>query len=49
MLSFTLPCYNNPYFRWKYLYQNVVSGNYGNDTSQLLWMDIKTYITKGRN
>lgn len=49
MLSFTLPCYNNLYFRWKYLYQNVVSGNYSNDTSQHFWMDIKTYIVQGRN
>ena len=46
MLSFTLPCYNNLYFRWKYLYQNVVSGNYSNDTSQHFWMDVKTYIAQ---
>ena len=44
MLSLTLPCYNNLYFCWKYLNQNVVSGNYSNDTSQHYWMDVRAVI-----
>ena len=44
MLHFTQPRYNN-----LYLYQNVVSVNYSNDTSQQFCMDVKAYIAQGRN